>query len=644
MKKFITILLTITIAFGLLACSSSNVDKQNNNDVTEPISTEKIEEGNNECDTPEEDKENYTPPEIDYDIVFNDELPRVQANENLHFTMETADKGFDVYAPVVGTGWGYRYGPSIMYYPDGSVDAWFATPGAHGEWDWFTYKHSEDGGKTWSKEKVVLQPTPDSMDHYSVCDPAVIYFGGYYYMGYTSTIVSTNGGINNNAFVARSKNPDGPYEKWNGSGWGGDPAPIVYYDEADSSWGTGELSFVELNGKLFIYYTWTCPDGNFTMVSTADSRKENWPATMKFEGQAYKKAADQDSCDVVYVEDYGKFLAFSTYNRFTSNSGIAIFESNDGISFERVAIIRTGIAQFCHNMGISKRSNGHIQMDDEICFIGYAYSSGGPESGFWGKWATRFQKIKLSTYEGKIQNTDKKGKPTLIENYLWPAYSNSQLWTIGIGTNPHVIEFSISDKQAKIPLYWYDTCLRAHEIKSSKGVEFSNYDESIISISGLTIKAKKTGKTNVTVTYDGCSVEFKVYVRGSDFPIDNKNPEIVSFKTVQEEITVYKGKAFGAYHKKQIRGFVIFEDETWGEAYNDKTGDHPNYPAMIPAEKYKMTFESADKNIVRVTEKGILTPKNEGSTTVTVKMGDFSFTVKVNVVDVPDDINNDLVW
>jgi hypothetical protein len=62
MKKFITILLTITIAFGLLACSSSNVDKQNNNDVTEPISTEKIEEGNNECDTPEEDKENYREP------------------------------------------------------------------------------------------------------------------------------------------------------------------------------------------------------------------------------------------------------------------------------------------------------------------------------------------------------------------------------------------------------------------------------------------------------------------------------------------------------------------------------------------------------------------------------------------------------
>lgn len=577
------------------------------------------------------------------EINFTDELPRVQADENVHFTMETVDEGYDIFAPV-GTRGGYRYGPSIIYYPDGSVDAWFATPGTLGEWDWFTYKHSEDGGKTWSPEKVVLQPTPDSMDHYSVCDPAVIFFNGYYYIGYTSTIVSTNGGINNNAFVARSKNPDGPFEKWNGSGWGGDPKPIVYYDEADTGWGAGELSFVELDGKLFCYYTWTCPDGNYTMVSTADSTNENWPSTMKYEGMAYQKAADQDSCDVVYVEDYGKFLAFSVYNRFSTNSGIAIFESNDGISFEKVAIIRTGISQFSHNMGISKRPNGHIQMDDSVCLIGYAYASGGSGSGYWGKWATRFQSIKLSTYEGKIQNTDKGGKATLRKDYEWPEYTEDQLWTVGVGTLPHVIEFFIDQKTYDLPLFWYDTCLKTHQITSAKGVKFSNYDKSIISFDGLTIKAKKVGKTNVTVTYDGCSVEFKVYVRDSAFPKDKQNPEIISFKPVQEEITVYKGKAFGGHHKKQIRGFVIFENETWGEAYNDSNKLHPDYPAKIPMEKYKLNYEVADSNIVKVSSTGVLTPKKVGTTTVTVKLGKLSFDVTVNVVEVPDDIDSNLVW
>ena len=596
----------------------------------------------------DDDATNKKPPIPVEKIVFNDELPRVQANENLHFTMETVDEGFNVYAPVEGTSWGYRYGPSIMYYPDGSVDAWFATPGVHGEWDWFTYRHSDDGGKTWTNEKVVLQPTADSMDHYSVCDPAVIYFGGYYYLGYTSTIVSTGGGVNNNGFVARSTHPDGPFEKWNGSGWGGDPAPIVYYDEDDSKWGAGELSFVELDGKLYIYYTWTCPEGNFTMVSTADATNENWPSTMKFEGQAYKKAADQDSCDVVYVEDYGKFLAFSTIERMTANSGIAIFESNDGISFEKVGIIKTGIAQYCHNMGISKRSNGHIQMDDDICFIGYAFSSG-PDS--WGNWPTKFQNIKLTTYEGKIQNTDKNGKGTLNTNYNVPKYTDDQLWTVAIGIKTNkddiksrVIEFFIDEKQKDVPLFWYDTCLKPHSITSADGVKFSNYDKNIISFDGLKVKAKKVGKTSVTVSYDGCSVEFKVYVRDSSFPKDKMNPEISVFKPVQEEITIYKGKAFGAYHKKQVRGYVVFETENWGEAYNDKSKDHPTYPAKIPAEKYLMKFESADENIVRVNDVGILTPRNVGSTTVTVKLNDLSFTVKVNVVDVPDDVNSDLVW
>ena len=57
-----------------------------------------------------------------------------------------------------------------------------------------------------------------------------------------------------------------------------------------------------------------------------------------------------------------------------------------------------------------------------------------------------------------------------------------------------------------------------------------------------------------------------------------------------------------------------------------------------------MTFESADENIVRVNDKGILTPRNAGTTTVTVKLNDLSFTVKVNVQDVPKDVNSDLVW
>ncbi len=565
--------------------------------------------------------------------VFRDELPRVDADPNKHLTMAVTDEGFDVFAPVAGE-WGYRYGPSIIYYPDGSVDAWFATPGTDGEWDWFTYKHSDDGGKTWSKEKVVLQPTPDSMDHYSVCDPGVIYFDGYYYLGYTSTIVSTNGGINNNLFVARSVNPDGPYEKWNGSGWGGDPQPIVYFNEADSAWGAGEVSFVELDGTLYCYYTWTCPDGDFEMVSIADSTNENWPATMEYKGVAYRKGSGQDSCDVVYIEDFGKFVAFSTYNRFTENSGICLMESDDGITFQEVAVIRTGISQFCHNMGVSKRPNGHIQLDDEICFVGYAYSAGGPDSGYWGKWATRFQNIDITMYEGEIQNTDKGGKGTFRTDYFWDVPAEEDLWAIGVGTMPHKVEFNISDGTYELPARWYDTRLKAHPITDASKVEFSDYDTDVISFNGLTIQAKAVGETNVTIKYEGVQTIFKVYVREEGFQIDMENPAIVSFRPVEEKMTIYRKNVYGARHRKQVRGFVIFEDKTWGEAYNDTL--HPGYEIMVPIEQYEMTFESEDESIVKVSNKGVLTPKGLGTTNVKVTItGGLSFTVEVTVEEEP---------
>ena len=115
-----------------------------------------------------------TPEPTEDPRIFRDELPRVEPREDQHITFKTIDDGFDVFAPLAGY-WGYRYGPSILFYPDGTMDAWFATPGTSGEWDWFTYKHSDDRGATWSNEIVVLQPTPIQWITIQ-CDPGLIYF------------------------------------------------------------------------------------------------------------------------------------------------------------------------------------------------------------------------------------------------------------------------------------------------------------------------------------------------------------------------------------------------------------------------------------------------------------------------------------
>ena len=608
MKKSIFLsLLAAAAVLGcvLLAACNKGVD---NVEHTDKISSEPTEEPS---------------PTVD-PRLFTDTLAKVAPNAELHVTLEATDGGYDIFAPLEGQ-WGYRYGPSIMYYPDGSIDAWFATPGTSGEWDWFTYKHSDDGGATWSKEVVVLRPTPDSMDHYSVCDPGVIYFGGYYYLGYTSTIVSTGGGINNNIFVARSKNPDGPYEKWNGTGWGGDPQPIVYFNEADNAWGAGEISFVVVDGTLYCYYTWTCPDGNFTKVSTAPAT-ENWPAEMTYRGFGYTKGGSQDSCDVVYIEDIGKFVAFSTYDRFSANSGIALFESDDGIHFTKADVVRSGIAQFCHNMGISKRPDGHIQLKDNI-FVGYGYYDGG--SNNWGKWPTRFQHVKIKYYEGEV--TSSKGTGKLIKDYFWTAPDD--LWPISIGTIPQLIELNVDQGPFPVQLYWYDTNLKRHEITDASKVTFDGFDTNVLSFDGFSMNLLAVGNTEVTAHYEGLSQTFKVHVKEAGAKIRMDQPDIVEFRAVEEKMTVYLRDG-GKKHKPQIRGFVVFEDGTWGEAYNDKTSQHPDYPAMVDAgvDKYYMTFEVADDSICKVSKLGVITPKEVGQTTVKVTIGGtHSFTVTVTV-------------
>ncbi len=630
--KILSLFLALVLAAGLFAaCNTTNEgnDPMNTNNPSKPT----------EIPTEEPTPEGPDPRE------FQDELERVTPVANTHFHMEAEDTGFNVFAPVKGK-WGYRYAPSIIYYPDGTMDAWFATPGTTGEWDWFTYKHSDDGGKTWSPEKIVLQPTPDSMDHYSVCDPGVIYFGGYYYLGYTSTIVSTNGGINNNVFVARSRKPDGPYEKWNGSGWGGDPQPIVYYNESDDAWGAGEPSFVLLDGTLYIYYTWASDTGDYKYVATADGTDPNWPATMKFHGRAFTSTGN-DQFDVVYVEDAGLFMGVQTTNRFTANSAIQIWESKDGIHFLKGELIRKNIAQFCHNMGISKRTNGHIQLKDTL-MVGYAYSDGSADN--WGKWATRFNFITLTTYQSeKVNSTPKTDKNVKITDGFWPAESDPQ--PEGITTIDHLVKMHVGDVNESFSVYWIDANISRHKIEGDDigNIVFSDYDTSLIKFEGTKITALKEGKTTVKAMYKGFQIVFKVYVYDKSFDYAKSTPKIVSAEPVEAEMTIYSGKTNGAVHKVQARILVKFENDTWGECYNDKLSAHKDYPPMVPAEDYPVTYESSNTSVATVSKEGMITPKGVGDATITATIGPDNnvVTFTVHVLEAPKELqwkNEDYKW
>lgn len=299
------------------------------------------------------------------------------------FRIKNSDLGYILYN--ASENFGYRYGPSIIENEDGSFDAWFSSPGnSNDEWDWIVYRHSYDGVH-WDEESVVLRPTPDSKDSCSVCDPGVICFNGYYYLAYTSTNDYERNGYNNSIFVARSMYPDGPFEKWNGSGWGGNPEPIIAYEGDPSYWGIGEPSFVIKENELYLYYSHTDSMGSCTRLAKADL-SEDWPFTIEDQCMVFKWKAN-DSLDVVYAEDIDRFLAFTIKYRMDTSSQLILLVSSDGKEFVEADWTKDFLEEYAHNCGVSKRENGHIVVDDDEPLIGFAYGKN------WGRWATKIARI-----------------------------------------------------------------------------------------------------------------------------------------------------------------------------------------------------------------------------------------------------------
>ncbi len=309
----------------------------------------------------------------------------------------------------------YRYGPSIIINDDDSIDVWFSSPGEHidevkTEFDWIRYNRSTDGGITWlydwedDPSSVVMVPSPGSNDRYSCCDPGVIKFGGYYYIAYTSGSAI---GKCNDVFVARSTSPTGPFDKWNGSGWGGDnPQPCIYGDYNElTDWGASEPSFVVKNDTLYIYYEWT---ERGTLIATAPTNDPNWPANITDHkppafAPAIPKVLGEDSRDVKYIDDLGLFVAVAVGNRFSNDSYMHVWKSVDGFSFIEADKILVNIEDQAHNVGISGTCEGHINLNHDN-FIGYGY---GPHQidGEPACWSTYWNPVTISASSSAPQVT-----------------------------------------------------------------------------------------------------------------------------------------------------------------------------------------------------------------------------------------------
>lgn len=529
------------------------------------------------------------------------------------------DTGFDIFVPYE-TSYSYRYGPSIIVNEDGSIDSYYAGLGSQGsgslhfgggykEWDHITYTHITADGKI-LPEETVLQPTPDSYDFLSCCDPGAVYFNGYYYIGYTSTIHRT--GLCNNVFVARSLNPDGPYEKWNGSGWGGDAEPIMMYDGSNLLWGEGEPAFVELDGTLYIYYTLKGQHGFKTMVATADATDEDWPLTIVKKGPALDQGNAQSGADFKYVESQRKFIGIAIENSFGDNSYIRIFESLDGITYTETQKIYEGVYKYAHNIGLSGDKHGHIKDTDKV-YIAYAYADA-PQSENWGQWATHMMEVELTTSKNTM--TTDSGEN---EFHQFDTIPVGEWRTIAVSNLPHHFNINVG-KTEKVKIYRINSRYNRQVVEGASLVTFEIEDEDIATIDGFTITAKAVGATNITATYDGCSITFPVNVHPED--VNVTDPEITEFRTVHDVYTVGAGE----HYPHQIRAYISCGGIKWGEAFNDTSSS-----AVYHADDYPITYTVADPTVLRVDENGMVYGHKAGETTVTLTMGEWSYTVKVIV-------------
>ncbi len=619
MKKRILALLGLVLMLTLCLLAGCNGGSQTGTDTGTATGTDTAEPATGTATEPDTDTatdpdtatETTTEPATT-DYFSATKIDLVEPDTSLVPDMAVAGDGYDIYLLTDGREWGYRYGCTYLYNPDGSIDAYFACVGTiSGEWDWISYRHSPDGGTTWENEKIVLTPTQNSMDHFSNCDPGVVYFNGYYYLGYTSTLNSS--GLCNNLFVARSRTPDGPFEKWNGNGWGGPECqPIVYFDEEWHSWGIGEPSFIELNGTLYLYYTSTAPSGGYTMVATADATDENWPATLQFHGKACVKGSD-DSLDVKYVEEWGKFVGVCTSSRMSPASWLAVYASNDGISFELVDCVKEGTYQYLHNAGLSSRPNGHIRISEDAdkLRVIYAYGDG------WGVWNTHVQPVTLTLSTGNDIAAERVKENIPDPRLRAELIPSRQRYIAMIRPEQDVYGYPLSQGEFQVLMYAYDTYFERSRYR--KALTYSDYDTNVVRFENNKAIIVGVGETSVTVTAEN-GLKNVFWVRITE-ETGGDGATATDFVPVRGTYTIYSGER--TVFRPQIRGQIKWDNGTFTELFVDEQTD------------YTLTFEGYDDSVISVSAAGVITARKAGETDVVVTWNGMSFVTHVVVTDDP---------
>ncbi len=298
----------------------------------------------------------------------------------------TIQRGWKIFSYINSNFTSIRYSPAIIVNSDNSIDAWYTIPGgvdatAFTYFNQISYIHSVDGGKTWSDEKIVVKPTPGSVDQYYVRNPSVIKTGQYYYMTYESRTSGTTSaaGASNRIYMCRSTAPDGPWQKWNGSGWGGgSPVAIVSTTLAKTTYyGVGESSLLVKDNSIYFYYSIGADSSlaRKTLRATSDAADTLWPAHLSsLRDTVLNRAAftAPDRVTVKYNKDVNLFYAIGIVNRLTDSSYAQMWKSTDGIHFAPWGKLISGLQPYAAFIGLSADSLGQLK-NSMPSYISYSY-------------------------------------------------------------------------------------------------------------------------------------------------------------------------------------------------------------------------------------------------------------------------------
>lgn len=535
-----------------------------------------------------------------------------------------ANSGWDIFP-----GDGYRYGPSMIINDDGTIDCWLASnSGIQGEIDWGKYRRSYDNGFTWTTDTGAVRPTSSSEDWNWSCDPGVVKIGEYYYAAYTSIL--WHDGLDNNLFIARSKTPAGAFvEKWCGDGWEGDPKPVVTYDGIKKNWGCGEGSMVVVGDTLYLYVSWNDNTGDYTKVYTADAKSENWPATLKFRGTAYKHGSAEDSADIKYVDAYNCFISVATSSRFTEDCCIHVMTSYDGIFFRNEVSLKhktkgSNIQTCIHNMGITGDASGHIDIFNTQQYVGYAYQPAGYN---WGNWKTRLSPIVFlgSDNYDKPENVISRdsGDKKISDTKNTPAIAQIRIAAINGGRAVRAAE------KGKAYGFIVSTMLKNGDSREATQKILSEieyrYDKNKVSVdkTKCTVTLLCDEVVRVYASYNGLECEFSVV---PDY-LDTSAP--VEFYPETETVTFYyrneaKQPAFIA--KSAKNDYLML----W-RGISSYTSANAKDQTALSGWDQSCEYSGYDESIIKIDAEGKITPVKVGETTITAKYMGLEATMKVVV-------------